>query len=48
MAERIAAQMRAAPDKRFLFVIGAMHGLGQDSVVDRLSKMGLKVERVIN
>jgi uncharacterized protein YbaP (TraB family) len=46
MANRIAEKVRGAPDKSFLFVVGAMHGLGQDSVVDMLWKAGLKVERV--
>lgn len=46
MAERIVAAVRAAPDKRFLFVVGAMHGLGQNSVVDLLKKAGAKIERV--
>lgn len=48
MADRIAEKVRGSPDKKFLFVVGAMHGLGQNSVVDLLAKAGLKVERVIN
>jgi hypothetical protein len=46
MAERITEKLRSSPSKRFLFVVGAMHGLGKDSVVDLLSKSGVKVERV--
>jgi uncharacterized protein YbaP (TraB family) len=45
MAERILAALRASPDKRFLFVVGAMHGLGPSSVVDLLRQAGAKVER---
>lgn len=48
MADRIAEKVRGSPDKTFLFVVGAMHGLGQNSVVDLLAKAGLKVERVTN
>jgi uncharacterized protein YbaP (TraB family) len=48
MADRIAEKVRGSPDKKFLFVVGAMHGLGQNSVVDLLAKAGLKVERVTN
>ena len=43
MAERIADRMRASPDKSFLFVVGALHGLGKGSVVERLGQAGLKV-----
>ena len=45
MAERIAEKMRASPDKSFLFVVGALHGLGKGSVVERLGQAGLKVAR---
>ena len=48
MAERIADKMRASPDKSFLFVVGALHGLGQGSVVDLLGQSGLKVARANN
>lgn len=47
MANRIAEAVRSAPDKSFLFVVGTMHGLGNDSVVDLLAKTGLKTERVV-
>jgi hypothetical protein len=46
MSDRIAEKVRGSPGTSFLFVVGAMHGLGQHSVVDLLSKAGLKVERV--
>lgn len=45
MAERIAAKVRASPDKSFFFVVGALHGLGKGSVVERLGQSGLKVGR---
>lgn len=48
MAERIAGKVRASPDKSYLFVVGALHGLGKGSVVERLGQSGLKVVRANN
>jgi uncharacterized protein YbaP (TraB family) len=46
MAERIAAKLKAAPDKSQFFAIGAGHLIGDEGVLKLLEKQGLKVTRV--
>ncbi len=46
MAGRIVAKVRANPDKSHLVALGAMHYIGQDSVLELLQKEGFKIERV--
>ena len=46
MAERIAAKVKAAPDKSHFIAIGALHVVGKGSVVELLGQSGLKLERV--
>lgn len=46
MAERIVAKLKAAPEKQHFIAIGALHVVGDGSVVDLLRQAGLKVERV--
>lgn len=46
MAERIAAKLRATPDKSHFFALGAMHYAGQGSVLELLGKKGFKIERI--
>lgn len=46
MAERIAARIRAEPDKSFFFAVGAGHIPGEDGVVGLLTKDGFKVTRL--
>ena len=48
MAARIADKLRAAPRKQHLFVVGALHGFGQGSVLDLLTRAGFQVERASN
>lgn len=43
-AERLA--MLASGDKRYLVVVGALHLVGKDSVIEQLRTKGLKVERL--
>lgn len=46
MAERAAAKMKAAPEKRFVFAFGTLHYVGEGSVVELLRKDGFTVTRV--
>lgn len=46
MADRIVKKLNAAPGRSHVFVLGALHSIGQGSVVERLAAAGLKVERV--
>lgn len=46
MAERIAKKLRAAPDKSHFFALGAMHYVGQSSVLELLRKEGFKIDRI--
>jgi uncharacterized protein len=46
MAERIAAKLKASPDKSLFFAIGSGHLPGPEGIVIRLQKAGFKVERV--
>jgi uncharacterized protein YbaP (TraB family) len=45
MAERMAAKLRAEPDKSFFFAVGAAHLHGPDGVLALLEKAGLKLAR---
>ncbi|XP_052776956.1 metalloprotease TIKI1-like [Mya arenaria] len=44
MAERIAGLLQENPAKSFFFAFGAGHFLGNNTVVDRLRRMGLEIE----
>jgi len=46
MTDRIAAKVKASPNKAYFFAIGAAHLLGDDGVVAQLKKKGLTIERV--
>jgi len=46
MAERIAAKLKAAPDKSQFFAVGAGHLIGDTGVLKLLEKQGLKLTRV--
>ncbi|MBK8096133.1 MAG: TraB/GumN family protein [Planctomycetes bacterium] len=46
MADRAAAKMRAAPERSFVFAVGALHCLGDTNVVDLLRDRGFVVSRV--
>lgn len=46
MAERVAARLKAAPDKSFVFAFGTFHFIGERSVVELLRKDGFSVTRL--
>ena len=46
MTDRIAAKLKASPNKTYLFAVGSAHLLGDDGIVAQLKKKGLTVERV--
>lgn len=46
MADRMTAKVRAAPERSFVFAVGALHCLGDTNVVDLLRDRGLVVSRV--
>ncbi len=46
MADRIAQKIRANPEKSYFFAFGALHFLGERSVVTKLQDAGLKVTRL--
>lgn len=46
MTERMIKRMRDAPQRKFFFVIGALHGMDKDSVCELLQKSGARVTRI--
>ncbi len=46
MAERIAAKCSANKTRSYFFAVGAAHYAGESGIVNRLTKMGLKVTRL--
>jgi hypothetical protein len=46
MTDRIAAKMKTAPPRVYLFAVGAAHLLGDDGIIAQLKKKGMTVERV--